>query len=80
VRADSAVGRLRIHPHRVRVGAQSDLAAREQTQLGTFSDDFASADRSLSGVRLIRNPREAFHALFASAALAEKSLDLQNYL
>lgn len=52
----------------------------EQTELGTFFDDFAPADRSLSGVRLISNPREAFRARFGFAALAEKSLDLQYYL
>ena len=52
----------------------------EQTELGTFFDAFAPADRSLSGVRLISNPREAFHARFGFAALAEKSLDLQYYL
>ena len=52
----------------------------EQTQLGTFFDEFAPADRSLSGVRLISQPKEAFRARFAFAALAEKSLDLQYYL
>jgi cardiolipin synthase C len=52
----------------------------EQTELGTFFDEFASADRSLSGVRLISNPKEAFRARFGFAALAEKSLDLQYYL
>jgi len=52
----------------------------EQTELGTFFDEFAPADRSLSGVRLISNPREAFRARFGFAALAEKSLDLQYYL
>jgi len=52
----------------------------EQTELGTFFDEFAPADRSLSGVRLISNPKEAFRARFGFAALAEKSLDLQYYL
>jgi putative cardiolipin synthase len=52
----------------------------ERTQLGTFFDEFAPADRSLSGVRLISNPKEAFRARFGFAALAEKSLDLQYYL
>ena len=52
----------------------------EQTQLGTVFDEFAPADRSLSGVRLISNPKEAFRARFGFAALAEKSLDLQYYL
>jgi len=44
----------------------------EQTELGTFFDEFAPADRSLSGVRLISNPKEAFRARFGFAALAEK--------
>jgi len=52
----------------------------EQTALGTFFDDYAPADRSLSGVRLLANPREAFRARFGLAYLAEKSLDLQYYL
>ena len=52
----------------------------EKTQLGTFFDDYAPADRSLSGVRLLSQPREAFRARFGAAALAEKSLDLQYYL
>ena len=52
----------------------------EQTELGTFFDEFAPADRSLSGVRLISQPKEAFRARFAFASLAEKSLDLQYYL
>jgi len=52
----------------------------QQTQLGTFFDDYAPADRSLSGVRLLANPREAFRARFGFAFLAEKSLDLQYYL
>jgi len=52
----------------------------EKTALGTFFDDYAPADRSLSGVRLLSHPREAFRARFGFAALAEKSLDLQYYL
>ncbi len=52
----------------------------EQTKLGTFFDDYAPEDRSLSGVRLLANPREAFRARFGFAYLAEKSLDLQYYL
>jgi len=52
----------------------------EQTKLGTFFDEYAPADRSLSGVRLLANPREAFRARFGSAYLAEKSLDMQYYL
>ena len=52
----------------------------DQTQLGTFFDDYEPADPSLSGVRLLSHPREAFRARFGFAALAEKSLDLQYYL
>jgi len=52
----------------------------EQTQLGTFFDAYAPADRSLSGVRLLADPKEAFRARFGAANLAEKSLDLQYYL
>ena len=52
----------------------------EQTQLGNFFDEFAPADHSLSGVRLLSHPREAFRARFGFAALAEKTLDMQYYL
>ena len=52
----------------------------QQTQLGAFFDDYAPADPSLSGVRLLANPKEAFRARFGGAYLAEKSLDLQYYL
>ena len=52
----------------------------EQTKLGTFFDDYAPADQSLSGVRLLAHPHEAFRARFGFAYLAEKSLDLQYYL
>jgi len=52
----------------------------ERTPLGTFFADYAPADSSLSGVRLLANPKEAFRARFGSADLAEKSLDLQYYL
>ena len=52
----------------------------ERTPLGTFFDDYAPDDPSLSGVRLLANPREAFRARFGSAYLAEKSLDMQYYL
>jgi putative cardiolipin synthase len=52
----------------------------EQTRLGTFFDDHAPADRSLSGVRLLANPQDAFRARFGFASLAEKTLDLQYYL
>jgi putative cardiolipin synthase len=52
----------------------------EQTELGTFFDDYAPADPSLSGVRLLAHPHKAFRARFGFAALAQKSLDLQYYL
>lgn len=52
----------------------------EKTRLGTFFDEFAPSDQTLSGVRLLSHPREAFRARFGFAALAEKSLDLQYYL
>ncbi|MFC2144059.1 phospholipase D family protein [Acidobacteriota bacterium] len=52
----------------------------EETSLGIFFDKYAPEDPSLSGVRLLANPREAFRARFGGAYLAEKSLDLQYYL
>jgi len=52
----------------------------EKTQLGAFFDDYAPADPTLSGVRLLAKPREAFRARFGTAYLAEKSLDMQYYL
>jgi putative cardiolipin synthase len=52
----------------------------EQTRLGDFFENYAPEDASLSGTRLLANPREAFRARFGFAALAEKSLDLQYYL
>ena len=52
----------------------------EQTRLGAFFSHYAPADPSLSGVRLLAHPREAFRARFGTAALAEKTLDLQYYL
>ena len=52
----------------------------ERTRLGGFFDDFAPDDASLSGVRLLSNPREAFLARFGFADLAEHTLDLQYYL
>jgi putative cardiolipin synthase len=52
----------------------------EQTRLGAFFGQYASTDPSLSGVRLLAHPREAFRARFGTAALAEKTLDLQYYL
>jgi len=52
----------------------------EQTELGTFFDDFAPDDPSLSGVRLLNNPHEAFNARFGFADLATKTLDMQYYL
>ena len=52
----------------------------EQTQLGDFFEEYAPADSSLSGVRLLADPKEAFRARFGAANLAEKSLDMQYYL
>jgi putative cardiolipin synthase len=52
----------------------------EQTPLGEFFNEYAPADPSLSGVRLLANPREAFQARFGFAYLAEETLDLQYYL
>jgi putative cardiolipin synthase len=52
----------------------------EQTRLGKFFEEYSPDDPSLSGVRLLAHPREAFRARFGFAALAEKSLDLQYYL
>jgi putative cardiolipin synthase len=52
----------------------------EQTPLGEFFQSYAPEDSSLSGMRLLANPREAFQARFGFASLAEKTLDLQYYL
>jgi putative cardiolipin synthase len=52
----------------------------EETPLGIYFDNYAPEDPSLSGVRLLANPREAFNVRFGSANLAEKSLDMQYYL
>jgi putative cardiolipin synthase len=52
----------------------------ELTPLGSFFDEYAPADRSLSGVHLLDHPKEAFRARFGAAHLAEKSLDMQYYL
>ena len=52
----------------------------EETRLGAFFAAFSDDDPSLSGVRLLSDPREAFRARFEFAALADKTLDLQYYL
>jgi putative cardiolipin synthase len=52
----------------------------DQSRLGAFFDDYAPEDPSLSGVRLLAHPREAFRVRFGAAYLAQKSLDLQYYL
>jgi putative cardiolipin synthase len=51
-----------------------------ETSLGIFFDNYAPDDPSLSGVRLLAHPHEAFRARFGAAHLAEKSLDMQYYL
>jgi putative cardiolipin synthase len=52
----------------------------ESTTMGAFFDDTAPSNPELSGVRLLRDPREAFLARFGFAAQAERTLDLQYYL
>jgi len=52
----------------------------EATRLGAFFDEYAPDDPSLSGVRLLDHPREAFRTRFGFAGIAEKTLDLQYYL
>jgi len=52
----------------------------EDTRLGRFFADYAPDDPDLTGVYLLDDPRQAFRARFMSAALAEKTLDLQYYL
>jgi putative cardiolipin synthase len=52
----------------------------QQTPLGAFFEEYAPADSSLSGVRLLADPKEAFRARFGAANLAQKSLDMQYYL
>ena len=52
----------------------------EDTRLGALFEQYAPADDSLSGVRLLSNPREAFKARFGFAGLADRTLDLQYYL
>jgi len=48
--------------------------------LGSFIDETAPADKSLSGVELLPDSDSAFRTRFAIAGLAEKTLDLQYYL
>jgi len=52
----------------------------EETRLGAFFQDFAPPDRTMSGLRLLNLPHEAFRARFGFAHLSEKTLDLQYYL
>ena len=52
----------------------------DQTRLGELFSAHAPSDPTLSGVRLLDHPREAFRARFGFAALAERTLDLQYYL
>jgi putative cardiolipin synthase len=52
----------------------------EATHLGTFFRGHAPASGPRSGVRLVADPRDAFKARYAFAALAEHTLDLQYYL
>lgn len=52
----------------------------EQTRLGGFFDGFTPDDGTLSGVRLLSDPREAFVARYGFADLAQHTLDLQYYL
>ncbi len=52
----------------------------ENTQLGAFFSDYVPAEGPQSGVRLIADPRDAFKARYAFAALADRTLDLQYYL
>ena len=52
----------------------------DSTRLGQFFAAYAPDDPSLTGVYLLDDPRDAFRARFMSAALAEKTLDLQYYL
>jgi len=55
-------------------------AAPEETAMGAFFEQFTPADPTLSGVRLISDPREAFLARYGFAGQAQKTLDLQYYL
>ena len=52
----------------------------DETMLGAFIAETAPRDRSLSGVKLLAEPYEAFQARFAIASFAEQTLDMQYYL
>jgi putative cardiolipin synthase len=52
----------------------------ETTTIGKYFDNIIPKDGNYSGVRLIRDPREAFMFRFGFAAQAENTLDLQYYL
>jgi putative cardiolipin synthase len=50
------------------------------TKMGAFFEQMAPADKTLSGVRLLSDPKQAFRARYGFAARAERTLDLQYYL
>jgi putative cardiolipin synthase len=50
------------------------------TKMGAFFEQMAPADKTLSGVRLLADPKQAFRARYGFAAQAEHTLDLQYYL
>jgi putative cardiolipin synthase len=52
----------------------------QSTRLGSFFDQRAPADKTLSGVRLLSDPKEAFRVRYGFASQAEHTLDLQYYL
>jgi len=52
----------------------------EHTLLGALVAETAPQDKTLSGVKLLADPGEAFRARFAIAGFAEKTLDMQYYL
>jgi len=52
----------------------------EDTRLGQFFAAYAPADPELTGVLLLDDPRAALRARFASAGVAERTLDMQYYL
>ena len=52
----------------------------EETLLGRFANEKAPEDKTLSGVKLLADPGDAFKARFAIAGFAEKTLDMQYYL
>ena len=52
----------------------------ETTAIGKFFDSRIPKEGQLSGVRMIRDPREAFLFRFGFAAQAQHTLDMQYYL